>query len=312
MRTKWYVAVAAVTLFGLVASQTRQVGLAQGGYSLLDGAIDLHLHIDPDRPTAAGDSIELSGMRFAQAQGIRGFVIKNHYETTSAVAYLVRKEVPGIEAFGGITLNHNQGGINLAAVESMATQIRGQPFRVVWMPTYDAEDWIRNSNEPNRPFVRVSQDGELVPEVIEMISLIAQHDLVLATGHVSAEEGLLVVREGHRQGVQHMIVTHPMIGSISMSEALMKEAASLGAFLEFDFRNLLTEHTELDMIRTLGPEHVVIDEFWTEVEGAEREYGRPVGLSEWVEAMNERGFSNHELDMMVKDNPAKMLGLPAR
>ena len=312
MRTKWYVAVAAFGLLGLVASPMRHVGLAQDGYSLLDGAIDLHLHIDPDRPTAAGDSIELSGMKFARAQGIRGFVIKNHYESTAAVAYLVRKEIPGVEAFGGITLNRNQGGINLAAVEYMATLIKGQPFLVVWMPTYDAEDWIRNSDDPNRPFVRVSQDGELVPEVKEMISLIARHDLVLATGHVSAEEGLLLVREGQRQGVQHMIVTHPMIASISMSEALMKEAASLGAFLEFDFRNLLPEHEEVDMIRTLGPEHVVIDEFWTDVEGAEREYGRPAELAAWVKAMNDRGFSNRELDMMVKDNPATLLGLPAR
>ena len=308
MRTKWYAAVAAVALLSLVARPMGEVSFAQGEYSLLQGAIDLHLHIDPDTPVGNVDAIEIAGMKRAQAQGLRGFVIKNHRETTASVAYLVRKELPGIEAFGGITLNHIQGGINLAAVEYMATQIRGRPFKVVWMPTRDSENSVRGSDQPNRPFVGVTIDGELGSDVKAMIGLIAEHDLVLATGHLSPEEGLLVVREGHRQGVEHIIVTHPMIEFVSMSEAQMKEAASLGAFLEFDYRVLLAEPEQTDMIRALGPEHVVIDEFWTP---GDREYGRPDGLAAWVKAMNERGFSNRELDMMVKVNPAKLLGLSA-
>ena len=31
---------------------------------------------------------------------MRGLVLKNHYESTAALAYVVRKEVPGIEIFG--------------------------------------------------------------------------------------------------------------------------------------------------------------------------------------------------------------------
>ena len=307
MRTKWYAAVAAVALLSLVARPMGEVSFAQGEYSLLEGAIDLHLHIDPDTPVGNVDAIEIDAMRRAQAEGLRGFVIKNHRETTASVAYLVRKELPGIEAFGGIALNRIQGGINLAAVEYMATQIRGRPFRVVWMPTRDSEHSVRRSDQPNRPFVAVTLDGELLSDVKEMIGLIAEHDLVLATGHLSAEEGLQVVREAHRQGVEHIIVTHPMIGSITMSEAQMQEAASLGAFLEFDYRVLLGAPEETDMIRRLGPEHVVIDEFWTP---GDREYGRPDGLAAWVKEMNRRGFSNRELDLMVKVNPAKLLGLP--
>ena len=32
-------------------------------------------------------------------------VLKNHYEPTASLAYIVRKEVPGIEIFGGISLD---------------------------------------------------------------------------------------------------------------------------------------------------------------------------------------------------------------
>ena len=43
-----------------------------------------------------------------------------------------------------------------------------------------------------------------------------------------------------------------------------------------------------------------------------REYGGPDELAAWVRAMNAQGFSNRDLDMMCKENPAKALGLPVR
>ena len=68
------------------------------------------------------------------------------------------------------------------------------------MSTFDAENQVRYSKE-NRPFVSVSRNGELLPETKAVIGVIAKHDLVLATGHVSSPEALLLLREGQRQGV---------------------------------------------------------------------------------------------------------------
>jgi len=112
----------------------------------------------------------------------------------------------------------------------------------------------------------------------------------------------------------------------------MREAIKLGAFIEFDFKNILTGRIQLplglapigggrvEMIRKLGPEHVVIDEFWSKTHSLGGhgnyndfyEYGGPVELAAWAKAMNAQGFSNHDLDLMCKENPAKLLGLPAR
>jgi hypothetical protein len=315
---------AALIVLGLLAYPIWGAAQSSGasGYRLLQGAIDVHLHIDPDTDTSSVDAVDIARMKFARTQGIRGFVIKNHHETTASVAYLIRKEIPGVEAFGGIVLNRSQGGINPAMVEYIATGIKGHPGRMVWMPTYDSENAVRRSNDPNRPFVRVVQQGELLPEVKEVIGLIATHGLVLATGHLSPEEGLLVVREGRRQGVKHMIVTHPMDAGVFMNEAQMREAAKLGAFLEFDFRNIVTGKIEnpfptspiagrrVEMIRKLGPQNVIIDEFWSKSSREPREYGGPDELAAWVKAMNAQGFSNRELDIMCKENPATLLGLP--
>src|SRR6476620_11067892 len=138
--------------------------------SLLAGAIDVHVHCAPDSVPRAIDAIDLA--KLAKARGMRGLVFKSHWEPTASMAYLVRKAVPGIEVFGGIDLNRAVGGVNATAVERMAS-IKGGWGRVVWMPTFDAENQVRYSKE-NRPFVAVSKGGELLPEVKEVIGVVAK------------------------------------------------------------------------------------------------------------------------------------------
>ena len=193
---------------------------------------------------------------------MRAIVLKNHFESTAGPVYLVRQVVPGIEVFGGIDLNLTVGGINPAAVEHM-TRVTGGWGRMVWFPTFDAENQVRYSKQ-NRPFVSVSKNGELLPAVKEVIGLIAKNNLVLATGHSSAEEGLMLLREGRRQGVQHMVVTHAMNDPVEMNVAQMQEAAKLGAFIEFVGGTLASADAGArmdrfaDAIRKVGPEFCIL------------------------------------------------------
>ena len=82
-------------------------------HAQLNGVIDIHVHSDPDSVPRSIDAIDLA--RLAKERGMRGMVLKNHYEPTASLAYIVRKVVPGIEAFGGIDLNRTVGGVNPAA-----------------------------------------------------------------------------------------------------------------------------------------------------------------------------------------------------
>src|SRR5438034_11843612 len=84
----------------------------------LTGVVDFHVHSDPDSNPRSIDAIDLA--KLARQRGMRGLVLKNHYEPTAALAYVVRKEVPGLEVFGGIVLNRTVGGVNPAAVEHMS------------------------------------------------------------------------------------------------------------------------------------------------------------------------------------------------
>ena len=165
-------------------------------HAQLNGVIDIHAHADPDSASRSIDAIDLA--RLAKARGMRGLVLKNHYESTASLAYVVAKVVPGIAVFGGIDLNRSVGGVNPAAIERMVL-VKGGLGRVVWLPTFDAENQVRFSKQ-DRPFVSVSKDGELLPAVQQVIALVAQRQLTLETGHSSAKEGLMIIREARRQG----------------------------------------------------------------------------------------------------------------
>src|SRR5262245_10389581 len=154
MRTHLIAIPAVILLAALSLSQNRAPDEAA---RLLAGTIDIHVHSDPDDRPRSIDAIDVA--KLAHARGMRGIVLKNHYDPTSGLAYVVRKEVPGIEVFGGIDLNLTVGGMNPAAVEHM-TRMSGGWGRFVWMSTFDAENQVRYSKE-NRPFVSVARNGDL-------------------------------------------------------------------------------------------------------------------------------------------------------
>lgn len=275
---------------------------------VLVGAIDIHVHNLPDDRPRSIDAIDVA--KLASSRRMRAIVLKNHYESTAGLVYLVRKLVPGVEVFGGIDLNLTVGGINPAAVEHM-TRVTGGWGRVVWMPTFDAENQVRYSKE-NRPFVSVSGNGELLPAVKQVIALIAKHGLVLATGHSSSAEGLMLLREGRRQGVQHMVVTHALNAPVLMDLPQMQEAAKLGAFIEFVGSSLAAADAEAriarfaDAIRKVGPEFCILSSDL----GQQGNALPPDGFGAFLVALRAKGFTVEEMDRMSKQNPARLLGLP--
>ena len=284
-----------------------QPGRGEGANRSLAGAIDIHVHSDPDNTPRSIDAIDVA--KLARSRGMRGIVLKNHYDPTGGLAFIVRKEVPGLEVFGGIDLNLTVGGMNPAAVEHM-TQVSGGWGRFVWMSTFDAENQVRYSKE-SRPFVSTSRNGELLPEVKQVIAVIAKHGLVLATGHVSSDEALMLLREGRRQGVQHMVVTHAMNAPVLMDVPRMQDATKQGAFIEFVAGSLATADAAgrvdryAGAIRAIGPEFCVLSSDL----GQKGNALPPDGFAAFLTALQARGLTEQEVDRMSKQNPARLLGL---
>jgi hypothetical protein len=274
----------------------------------LRGAIDIHVHADPDNVPRALDGLEAA--RFAMDNGMRAIVLKSHFDPTAGLALLARKAAPGVEVFGGIDLNLPVGGMNPHAVEHMA-RVNGGWGRFVWMSTFDAENQVRSSKSPGSPFVRVSQNGALLPETKAVIAAIAKHKLVLASGHVSAQEALMMFEEGRRLGIRGMVATHGMSAPTSLTVEQARRAGELGAFVEFTSGTLATPNAQAKIdrlasdIRNVGVERAILSSYLGQA-------GNPLpadGFAAYLAALRRSGFTDQELDRMAKENPARLLAL---
>src|SRR3984893_7544171 len=111
-----------------------QATVSSAAWEALQGAYDLQVHVAPDVIERRIDDIDLS--KEFLSHGLRGFVLKSHYFPTAERARVVCRAVPGIAAYGAITLNHSVGGLNPVAVE-----LAGRSgCKIVWMPTVDAKN----------------------------------------------------------------------------------------------------------------------------------------------------------------------------
>ena len=283
------------------------VAVPTAALAQLEGVVDLHVHSAPDSRMRNVDAIEVA--RLAKRHSVRALLLKNHYTHTASLAYIVGQAVPGVELYGGIALNRSVGGINPVAVEHMAATTGGLG-RVVWMPTFDSEHYTRTF-APNPNFVPISRDGALLPEVKEVLALMARRNLALATGHSSPEESILLIEAGREAGIDRMIVTHPMLPPVGMSIELQKKAASMGAFLEYPFNAVLpgggVEFEDLvEALRAVGADRAILSS----------DLGQPMnpvhtdGLVNYFGRLEQSGFTQGEIDRMAKLNPARFLGLP--
>jgi hypothetical protein len=293
--------------------------------SLLRGAIDVHTHLDPDsfgpnsrQAARALDVVDMA--RRAKDAGMRGFVIKQHYDQTAQLAYLARKAVPEVEVFGMLCCNFSVGGLNPEAVRHFA-ELKGGYGRIVSLPTWDAENYVRQSRSPDRASVLVARDGALLPETVELLKTIAQAQLrdsnarlALATGHVSAEEALLVISEARRQGIEQIVATHAMGHPIHMSVDQMKQAAQLGAYIEFvanfmtGARATFTAQQYRDAIRAIGAERAILSS-----DSGQANHPFPDDLlARAAHELQEAGLSQAELRRIMVENPATVLSLSQR
>jgi hypothetical protein len=282
--------------------------LAQNDAISLKGAIDIHVHQDPDSAPRVIDADDVA--RQAKAAGMRAVVLKNHWEDTASLAYMVRKIVPGFEAYGGITQDLAVGGINIEAVKHMA-DMKGGYGRIVWLPTFDAQ----NQQKDKGPEVKVSENGKLLPSVLALLDYIAtRKQLALETGHVSAQEALMVIKAAKARGIAHVVATHGMTGPTNLTVPQAQEFAREGGYIEFVYGATLEKGSKYTLqdyanwMRAVGPEHCILS---TDL-GGKRAYPRPLptaGMLEFMQKLHALGLSVADIDTMAKTNPAKVLGL---
>ncbi len=291
---------------------------------LVADAYDIHIHVAPDVMRRRIDDLTLAA-RFAEV-GLAGFVLKSHYVPTTERAEVVRAAVPGVDAVGAITLNASVGGMNPIAVEIAA---RGGA-RFVWLPTVDSanqractasdpegatppmwarlQDDLREAGMAADPVDVLGPDGTVLERVRQVLRLIAQHDLTLATGHLGADEIDAVVGAAVAEGVRRIVVTHPEFTSQRIAIDRQRALAAKGALLE---RCFTTPHsgkvswrTWFEHIDAVGPEYSVLSS------DLGQPFNPPVedGLALLADRLLAEGFTDKDVRTMAVDNSRRLAG----
>ncbi len=271
---------------------------------LLQGAIDCHVHSFPDIIRRRLDDLEL--VEQARAAGMRAVVLKCHASSTCERAYLLNRFFPDFRVFGGIVLNDSVGGLNPRAVDVALTMGAMQ----VWMPTKSAANHHTHLNGASGGLT-ILDGSRLRGEVRDIVRLVADADAVLATGHLSPEESHVLIEEALARGVRRISVTHPEWGVTAIPIALQQKLAPTGAVYferclactEPDVPKHVLFGTIVGQIRAVGPATTI----------AATDYGMPqypepvAGMRALIEQFLAAGFTEHEVKLMVQDNPARLL-----
>ncbi len=298
---------------------------------LLRGAFDTHVHISPDVVERKIDDISLA--RRFQELGMAGFVLKSHYGSTAERASVVRAAVPGVQVLGAVSLNRAVGGINPLAVEIAARE----GARTVWLPTVDSVNeshereapggrerkakvpvWVKLQLELREqgielaPVPVVDDAGLVLPEMHEVLGMIARHGMVLATGHLGRDEIFSVLDAALEEGVRDIVITHPEFPSQNLSVEDQRALAERGALLERCFTTPHTGKVEwetwLANIRATGPESSVLSTDLGQV------FNPPVedGMALMVDRLLDAGFEEEEVYVMAVVNTRIVAGAEAQ
>jgi hypothetical protein len=294
---------------------------------LVRGAVDYHIHIAPDFVGRRITDIQLA--RRCLETGQAGFGLKSHYTSTAERAQVVAEAVPGVTVLGSITLNRAVGGLNPLAVEIAARE----GARVVWFPTVSSVNeqhevlqadpngkvpvWVRfelslrEAGLACEPVPVVDERGELLPEAHEVLEVIARHDMVLCTGHLSRDEIFTLVDGAVAAGVRQIVITHPEFPSQNVSPADQVALTEKGALLERCFTTTYTGKAPwerfFEATRAVGAENTL----WSTDLG--QRFNPPVedGMALMADRFLEAGFSEEEVRTMAVTNTRRIAGLEA-
>ncbi len=257
-------------------------------------------------------------MAAAQA-GMTAIVLKCHHESTVSRAAWASRVVPEVKVFGGIVLNSHVGGLNPAAVEA-ALRLGAKE---VWMPTIDAANHARvygsrgkydvqtSGKEEAEGGLTIFRGEELAPEVKAILDLIAQHDAILGTCHLSPEEIFALVRAARGIGVRRILITHPFFRVPGLQVGQIKALTEMGAMAEFGYCTVspMWAYVRLDQVlealREVGPGRAVL----MSDAGQRHNPMPPEALRVFAQCLHEKGLSEADVRRLVVDNPRFLLAL---
>lgn len=282
----------------------------------VSNACDMHIHTGPDFVERVGDDVEVA--KACEAAGFRAILLKNHMESTVSRAYHTQKQVSGIRVYGSLVLNASVGGINPLAAEAAMKM----GAKEVFMPTFCSKtDFaIHGKGQKTlykyglktgiKPYSVLNAEGELIPEVRQILELSRDYRVPVGTSHLSYSEIVPMCRLA-RDIDAVVIVTHPEYKVPMLTPAQLTELTQLGAVIEmtagavFPIPGCSTVDHDIQLIKAAGAEHCFI----SSDAGTPTKPMPPEVLSSYLYCLKKKGMDPGTLNRMFREAPVEIFGL---
>ena len=156
----------------------------------------------------------------------------------------------------------------------------------------------------------LDENGQLKPEVREIIRICADRGVALFFGHATHKEIYRLAEEVDKVRLQRAVIDHPFSPFLNVSPDQMKELSKVGILFNFTYDELspllgVDPQIMYNTIREVGPEHFTLSS----------DAGEPL-FPDSVEAMRlvrgymeAFGLTQNELYTVCTRNPAQVVGL---
>ena len=279
---------------------------------IMEGSVDMHIHFKPDPGTIRRyDGVQMAEEAAKLKMG--GIVLKSHHVPSISVAVCANRLVPEVKTFGSFVIDPPSGGLTEMGVEALLFNAK-MGAKVVWFPL--ESQWAHDGNPLMKdvPGLYILDDRkDLKPIVYDFLKIIKDYDLVLCNGHLSFEESMVLFREAKKMGISKLVATHVFFETIwppyTMEQAIA--CAEAGAYLEHCYRECepllgsTSPEEYVECIRKTGAERNILSTDFGQITDS----SPAEGMRTFVATMLQLGISPHDVELMAKVNPCRLLDM---
>jgi hypothetical protein len=285
--------------------------------AIIKQTIDMHIHVGPDIMPRKYTTEDLTN---AERDTYSGMCIKSHGLPPLSHNFEGPNIVPSI------TLNNFVGGLNPEAIYSLSKTTDKRI--VVWLPTIHAQHhidnrddkyevakhWVGKEDVDSRRLAEVDgielldKDGNLTESCMGVISAVEDVDGILATGHISPEEGKMVAIEATSRDVP-CIITHALERYLDYPIEIQKELVESGAIIEHCME-VVRHHPDdnhvsnrVKAIKSVGAENCLLSSDAGQVFNDKPS----TCLEEFIELLYEEGLTLEDIETMCIGTPKELL-----
>lgn len=282
---------------------------------LLQGAIDCHIHAYPDFVHRSQNMIEIAIE--ASKCGMRAVAFKDHWNVSATAAYLTQKHIDSLVERGELTnrveIYGGAGTCHGMRPEYIRVALQYPNFKMIWFPTFTSLGFWRGAGQPEKGEVRlVADNGEVLPEVVEIMKMAAEKKVGVGFGHTDFKELLPLAKKAKEIGLRATL-DHPLLELNKLLLDEMKELADLGVYVGTYCQPMIPSLYQpvadpMETIRTIkaiGPERCIIGSDFGQVLHMDAIDGMRV----FIRALLGFGITPQQIKVMLKDNPAKLMWL---